>query len=101
MNYQPPHQVREQEKLDEIVEILRNGGELPPVLVCGDIAYSGSYRLAAWGLMGVDPSVVEINDTEYCEVMGKLGLDPMYDDATDLEEFLNVARELGFSGNAE
>ena len=101
MYYQPPHEVRDQEKLNALVGILKNGGELPPVLACGDRAYSGSHRLAAWGLMDVEPSVVEMDDAEYCEVMESLGLDPMYDEATDLEEFLNVARDLGFAGNAE
>ena len=101
MYYQPPHEVRDQEKLNALVGILKNGGELPPVLVCGDRAYSGSHRLADWGLMDVEPSVVEMDDAEYCEVMESLGLDPMYDEATDLEEFLNVARDLGFAGNAE
>ena len=101
MYYQPPHEVRDQAKLNALVEILKNGGELPPVLVCGDRAYSGSHRLAAWEMMDVEPSVVEIDDAEYCEVMTALDLDPMYDEATDLEEFLNVARELGFAGNAK
>lgn len=101
MYYQPPHEVRDQEKLNALVEILKNGGELPPVLVCGDRAYSGSHRLAAWELMDVEPSVVEMDDAEYCEVMEALDLDPMYDEATDLEEFLNVAHQLGFAGNAK
>ena len=101
MYYQPPHEVRDQEKLNALVEILKNGGELPPVLVCGDRAYSGSHRLAAWELMDVEPSVVEMDDAEYCKVMEALDLDPMYDEAVDLEEFLNVARELGFAGNAK
>jgi uncharacterized ParB-like nuclease family protein len=101
MYYQPPHEVRDQEKLEAMIEILKNGGELPPVLVCGDRAYSGSHRLAAWESMGMEAVVVEMSDEEYCEVMTELGLDPMYDDATDLEDFLNVARELGFAGKAE
>ena len=101
MYYRPPHEVRDQAKLNVLVEILKNSGELPPVLVCGDRAYSGSHRLAAWEIMGAEPSVVEIDDAEYCEVMTALDLDPMYDDAIDLEEFLNVARELGFAGNAK
>ena len=81
MYYQPPHEVRDQGKLNALVEILKNGGELPPVLVCGDRAYSGSHRLAAWELMDVEPSVVE--------------------EATDLEEFLNVAQSLGFGVGAK
>lgn len=101
MYYQPPHEVRDQGKLNALVEIMKNGGELPPVLVCGDRAYSGSHRLAAWELMDVEPSVVEMGDAEYCEVMKALELDPMYDEATDLEEFLNVAQSLGFGVGAK
>ena len=101
MYYQPPHEVRDQGKLNALVEILKNGGELPPVLVCGDRAYSGSHRLAAWELMDVEPSVVEMDDAEYREVMKALELDPMYDEATDLEEFLNVAQSLGFGVGAK
>lgn len=101
MYYQPPHEVRDQVKLNAMVEILKNSGELPPVLVCGDRAYSGSHRLAAWEMMGMEADVVEMSDEEYCEVMTALDLDPMYDEATDLEEFLNVARQLGFAGDAK
>ena len=101
MYYQPPHEVRDQGKLNAMVEILKNGGELPPVLVCGDRAYSGSHRLAAWEMMDVEPSVVEMDDAEYCEVMTGLGLDPMYDEAEDFEEFLNVAQSLGFGVGAK
>jgi hypothetical protein len=101
MYYQPPHEVRDQDKLDAMIEILKNGGELPPVLVCGDRAYSGSHRLAAWANMGMEADAVEMSDEEYCEVMTELDLDPMYDDVTYFEEFLDVARELGFAGKAE
>ena len=101
MYYQPPHEVRDQEKLNDLIEMLKNGGELPPVLVCGDRAYSGSHRLAAWEVMGVEPSVVEMSDEEYCQVMEALDLDPMYDEATDLEEFLTVAQALGFGVGAK
>lgn len=101
MYYQPPHEVRDQGKLNAMTEVLKNGGELPPVLVCGDRAYSGSHRLAAWELMGLEPSVVEIDDAEYCEVMEALDLDPMYDEASDLEEFLVAAQALGFGVGAK
>ena len=101
MYYQPPHEVRDQNKLDAMVEILKNGGELPPVLVCGDRAYSGSHRLAAWEMMGMEADVVEMSDDEYCEVMTALDLDPMYDEAEDFEEFLNVAQSLGLAVGAK
>lgn len=57
MYYQPPHEVRDQSKLSAMVEILKNGGEPPPVLVCGDRAYSGSHRLAAWEITGMEADV--------------------------------------------
>ena len=101
MYYQPPHEVRDQVKLNAMVEILKNSGELPPVLVCGDRAYSGSHRLVAWEMMGMEADVVEMSDEEYCEVMTALDLDPMYDEATDLEEFLIAAQALGFGIGAK
>ena len=101
MYYQPPHEVRERNKLAGMIRALRRGESLPPVLVCGDRAYSGSHRLAAWEITGMEADVVEMSDEEYCEVMTALDLDPMYDEAEDFEEFLNVAQALGFGVGAK
>lgn len=101
MTYQAPHEVREQEKLNSMITTLKNGGELPPVLVCGDRAYSGSHRLAAWAAVEIEPDVVEIDDDEYCKIVEALGMDPMYDSIYDFEQFLEMAQELGLAGDAK
>lgn len=47
MQYDPPHGVRDINKLNGMIEHLRNGGSLPPVIVDGEQAITGSHRLAA------------------------------------------------------
>ena len=101
MYYQPPHEVRERNKLAGMIRALRRGESLPPVLVCGDNALSGSHRLVAWEKMGVEADVVEMSDEEYCETMTELGLDPMYDNIVDYEDFLITAQALGFGVGAK
>ena len=101
MYYQPPHEVRERSKLAGMIKTLRRGESLPPVLVCGDNALSGSHRLVAWEKMGMQPDVVEMSDEEYCATMVELGLDPMYGNIVDYEDFLITAAALGFAGDAK
>lgn len=79
MNHQPPHEIRDREKLEKMIEHLRNGNELPPIVANGEIAFSGSHRLAAYSVCNMDPQVVEINDEEFVTAMGFLGLD-QYDE---------------------
>lgn len=101
MRFIPPHEVRERNKLAGMIRSLRKGESLPPVLVCGEIALSGSHRLVAWEKMGMKPDYVEISDSEYCEIMVELGYDPIYDSINDYEDFLNMAIHLDFAGGAK
>ena len=94
-DYNAPHEVRDHEKLASMVADLEAGHDLPPVLVCGDSAFTGSHRLAAWKAMEIEPEVVELEDSEYIEIMEKLGLDPIYDSVYDFEVFEEVAIEMG------
>jgi len=84
--YNPPHQVRDQEMLDAMIQTLESGGDLPPVVVLGDDALTGSHRLAAWEACQMEAEVVEIEDEDYVAAMEHLGLDPIYDDPTDMNE---------------
>ena len=95
MNYQAPHEVRDQGKLESMIESLENGGELPPVLVCGEIAYSGSHRLAAWAALDIKPEVIELDDEDIATAMHHVGLDPMYDEIQRFEEIEEALKELG------
>lgn len=101
MRIQPPHLPTDEKKLAEMVYILETGGSLPPVLVNGEQAYSGSHRIAAWEAMEMDVEFVELDDDGYVAVMTELGLDPMYDTVYDFEPFLDAADELGLAGDAQ
>lgn len=85
--YEAPHGVRDKAKLADMIETLENGGSLPPVVVCGETAYTGSHRLAAWAACDIDAEAVGIDDADYVAAMEMLGLDPMYDECRDFNEF--------------
>jgi len=87
MDYQPPHEVRDQGKLNSMIEALKNGAELPPVIVCGEVAFSGSHRLAAYDSLEMSPSVIEIDDDDIKAGMEHIGLDPMYDEIDRFDDF--------------
>ena len=56
MDYQAPQRESETPRiLARMIESLRNGKSLPPILVCGGTAFSGSHRLEAWISEGVKP----------------------------------------------
>jgi len=84
--FQAPHEVRDEAKFANMVEILKSGGSLPPVVACGEIAFTGSHRLAAWAACDIDAEAVMIEDADYVAAMELMGLDPMYDDPNDLNE---------------
>lgn len=95
MDYQAPHEVRDTAHLARMIESLRNGKSLPPILVCGGTAFSGSHRLEAWRSEGVAGAVVEITDEEYCDAMRAIGLDPVYDHLTEYDDFWDALRANG------
>jgi len=97
----PPHEVTDTDKLNSMINTLKKGGSLPPVLVCGVQAYSGSHRIAAWQQCEMDIEYVEISDEEYKQIMISMNLDPVYDDVYDFEPFLEEAQWLGFAGDAK
>ena len=45
--YSEPHEVRDTEKLNALVEAFRTGTEITPIVVQGEIAFTGSHRIAA------------------------------------------------------
>lgn len=77
-----------------MISALRDGRSLPPILVCGEIAYSGSHRIAAWDQLEIDPDVIELEDDEVATIMVKIGLEPGYDEVTDFERFEEFAKDL-------
>lgn len=101
IRYNPPHEVRDQEKLNSMIKLLEAGKTLPPILVNGYDAYCGSHRLAAWDAMDMDALVIELDDDEYLEVCKNMGLDPVYDRVTEFEDFLQSAKDLNLDGGAQ
>lgn len=102
MTYRPPHEVTDTAKVKAMVAALERGETLPPVIVCGEIAFSGSHRLAAWKHLGLAPEAVEIEDAEYCAAMEALDLDPLYDECHDLDDLVTALRSNGVAlGTAE
>ena len=101
MTIQPPHNINDRVKLADMIKLLRRGESLPPVLVHGEQAYSGSHRISAWTALRMDIEYVEITDADYEAIMNEMNLDPMYDSVYDFEVFLDTAIELGFAGNAK
>ena len=87
MDYQPPHYYTDPAKLAAMVAVLNAGLDLPPILVCGEIAYSGSHRLAAYDAVGRQIPTREITEEQVAAAMLACGLDPGYDTISDYEEF--------------
>jgi len=87
MKYQPPHEAKDKDKLEAMVNILKEGGQLPPIYVCGDIAYSGSHRLKAWDILDMDADVIEVDDSVIAQAMEAIGLEPGYDEITQFGRF--------------
>lgn len=96
MNYQAPHEVTDQSKLSAMVAALGRGECLPPVLVCGERALTGSYRLAAWATAGIEPSVVQVADSDLAKAMKDCGLDPIYDEISDFHQIEQALIEMGY-----
>lgn len=47
MQFYPPHEVRDKDKFNGLLESFRTGKPVPAIAVCGDVAYTGSHRLHA------------------------------------------------------
>jgi uncharacterized ParB-like nuclease family protein len=82
--------VRDIVKLNAMIETLKNGGSLPPILVCGEIAYSGSHRLVAWDAMGMDATTIEFSPEEIEGAMADMGLEPLYDVIDDYDNLCDT-----------
>lgn len=61
----PPHEVTDESKLESMVAAINAGKALPPVVVSGSDAITGSHRLAAWEACGVSPETIEVTDLDY------------------------------------
>ena len=82
LGYELPHDITSYQKLNAMIAHLENGKDLPPILVIGDTALSGSHRLVAWAVCEMKPDVIEVENEEYDAAVEHVGNDH------DLEETL-------------
>ena len=83
----PPHQVEDETKLTKMIEAIENGETLPPVVTFLGQAYSGSHRLAAWEVCGVEPQTIELTNSEMLKAICKYSggfYDPEFDSPEDI-----------------
>ena len=99
--YQPIHEVQDESRLASMRAALARGETLPPIVVCGDVALSGTHRLAAWDAEGVEPVAVEVTDDEYRDAVTVIGLDPDWDDVRDYDELVDALRDVTDLGSAK
>lgn len=87
-DYQAPHEVRNEEKLQSMIATLQNGGQLPPVVVIGDYALTGSHRIAAWDACEMQAEIVELSDDDYVAACEELYGEVMtIDEIGDFSQF--------------
>lgn len=87
IHYNPPHETRDQSKLGSMIAAIESGKSLPPIVVMGYDAFTGSHRIAAWEACNVAADVVEITDDDYIAAMTEMGLDWECDSVYDYNEF--------------
>lgn len=87
MDYNPPHEVKDKAKLQSMITSLKNGDQLPPVVVYGNDAYTGSHRMAAWDACEMDAQIVELTDEEFILARAVMsGVDDLdINDSDDIE----------------
>jgi len=84
---QAPHRATDESKLAALVAAYSTGETVPPVIVepNGYQAITGSHRIAAAEIAGVDVPAIVITEAEYTAACAYLGIDSL-GDAVDHEE---------------
>ena len=82
-----PHRATDESKLAALVAAYSTGETVPPVIVApnGYEAITGSHRIAAAEIAGVDVPAIVLTEAEYTAASEYLGIDSLAD-ATDHEE---------------
>jgi hypothetical protein len=104
--YRAPHQPNDKDKLQAMMETLKSGKHLPPIVVCGEQAFCGSHRIAAyedawrlrdsldesWELVPDAIQVVELSDDDYRAACIHADVE-FLDDLRDYNEIARAIRE--------
>lgn len=68
----PRHEVRDEQLLTILIQSMRDyGWQGPPIVVCRDVAFTGSHRLAAIAMLqaeGIDLEIPTVDITHICMV---------------------------------
>lgn len=105
--YNAPHEVKDTDKFNAMVEAIRTGQQLPSVVVLGYDAYTGSHRLAAysearrraenleegWEDADTETPIIEIEDEEYIAACERIFIEPG-DEIYDYNEFCEALYEV-------
>lgn len=97
--YNHPHAVHDYKKLQSMIETLNNGGSLPPVIVLGYDAFTGSHRLAAWEACDMAADVIDISDADYIAALDRMGLDWQTDTVRDYTDFCDALYKVTSDAN--
>lgn len=90
MRYTAPHEVSGEAKLAAIVSALEAGQTIPPIAVLTNgYAVSGSHRIAACEIAGVDCPAVVVSDEDATAAAEYMGLDSVLD-CSDFNEICHA-----------
>lgn len=80
IDFNPPHEVRDYDKLDSMTDVIESGGRLPPIVVYENQAYTGSHRIAAWRYCNVEPNYITLTKWEFVNTLAVMdGIDELLD----------------------
>lgn len=96
--FNPPHAVQNLQKLKKMREAIKDGDELPPIVVCGEKALTGTHRIAAYYWYRKEVPYIEIEEILYIEAVKAMGLDPIYDEVRDYSKLAEKIHELTDDG---
>jgi len=100
-----PHEIRDEEKLNSMIDAIISGTDIPQIVVLNDTAFTGSHRIAAYlaveeminnGEINIDVTEIphiEIEDADYCTAMKNMDLEPG-DDISDYNDFCKSLYEI-------
>jgi len=106
--YNAPHESRDEEKVASLVEAMRTGQSIPPIVVNGDTAICGSHRIEAavradrlregmadgWeDTPEIDLPTVEVEDSVIYAAYDKMHITGL-DEIGDWNEFCSVVRDI-------
>lgn len=63
--YETPHEITDRSKAAGMIKTLRSGNTVPPIVVIGNQAITGSHRVYAANKTEIEIETVEVSDIDY------------------------------------